>query len=72
MSKKMSGSSLEDRMNFSPSKATMPKPELFKVLMIGDSTVGKTKLLNKFCEGERELPLVSTIGKSNLALTVNK
>ena len=35
----------------------------YKILIIGDTNVGKTALLNRFCEGAFQTSLVSTVGK---------
>lgn len=37
---------------------------IYKILIIGDTDVGKTALLNRFCEGSYQTSLVSTVGES--------
>ena len=41
------------------------KIKMYKVLVIGDSNVGKTALLNRVCEGSFAPTFISTVGKSN-------
>lgn len=36
---------------------------IYKVLIIGDSSVGKTALLTRFCEGRFQSSFMSTVGK---------
>ena len=37
---------------------------IYKLLVIGDSNVGKTTLLTRFCEGRYQSNFMSTVGKS--------
>ena len=36
---------------------------IYKVLIIGDSNVGKTALLTRFCEGRFQSSFMSTVGE---------
>lgn len=36
---------------------------VYKVLIIGDSNVGKTALLTRFCEGRFQSSFMSTVGE---------
>lgn len=38
---------------------------LFKVVLVGDSCVGKTSLLRSFCEGRFHPSSTTTVGESN-------
>ena len=40
----------------------MPPVSLFKVVVVGDATVGKTTLIRRFCEGKFHASRVATIG----------
>jgi len=35
----------------------------YKILIIGDSNVGKTSLLNRYCEGSFQNALIATVGE---------
>ena len=43
---------------------------VYKVLIIGDSSVGKTALLTRFCEGRFQSSFMSTVGKQRRSDTV--
>ena len=45
-----------------------PYDYLAKVLIIGDSTVGKTCLLTRFCEGSMSKTHIATIGRAIIYL----
>lgn len=41
---------------------------IYKLLVIGDSNVGKTTLLTRFCEDRYQSNFMSTVGKSMLSI----
>ena len=52
---------LEDDKNFDT---------IYKLLIIGDSNVGKTTLLTRFCEGRYQSNFMSTVGKNSFECPV--
>lgn len=46
-----------------PEGQAKPSAVTYKVLIIGDSNVGKTSLLNRYCDGSFQNALISTVGK---------
>lgn len=52
---------------FSPQKTNegtvLPPDRLFKVVLVGNSSVGKTSLLRSFCEGPFHPPSTATVGE---------
>ena len=42
---------------------------IYKLLVIGDSNVGKTTLLTRFCEDRYQSNFMSTVGKSFMMLS---
>ena len=44
---------------------------LFKVILVGNSSVGKTALLRRFCEGRFQRATSATVGEYQLACPIN-
>jgi len=52
-----------------PGAADGPSVPLYKVLIIGDSNVGKTSLLNRYCDDNFQGSLIATVGESTLSIS---
>lgn len=46
-----------------PGASRGPPTPIYKLLVIGDSNVGKTSLLNRYCDDNFQGSLISTVGK---------
>lgn len=46
-----------------PGVSKGPAAPTYKVLIIGDSNVGKTSLLNRYCDDSFQGSLIATVGK---------
>ena len=44
---------------------------MYKILIIGDSSVGKTALLTRFCDGRFQSTFMATVGRRACAVFLN-
>ena len=45
-----------------------PPAPIYKILIIGDSNVGKTSLLNRYCDDNFQGSLIATVGECSCLL----